>query len=233
MTTLEPRPPRPAGPVRSRRRRALSLAVIVAVAAAVTWLVAGLLGDAALFFYNADEAVERRDELGSERFRVQGTPVAGTIAETFFDDAPALAFTVGFEGALIDVVHTGDPRELFQPGVPVVLEGAWRLGPAPVDEPARADLAARDGWYFASDRMLVKHDNDYRNRDDYEERVDEADQGGNAAPRPEPAGPARLGSDAAPEPARPARSPAARPSVAARQPARASAVRLPASGAAT
>ena len=239
MTTLEPRPPRPAPPVRSRRRRALSLAVIVAVAAAVTWLIAGLLGDAALFFYNADEAVERRDELGSERFRVQGTPVAGTIAETFLDDAPALAFTVGFEGALIDVVHTGDPRELFQPGVPVVLEGAWRLGPAPVDEPARADLAARDGWYFASDRMLVKHDNDYRNRDDYEDRVDEAEQGGDAAPEParsydaasglaEPA----LPPDAAPAPARfpdAARPSAARPNAAARP----LAFRLPASGAAT
>ena len=185
MTTLEPRPPRPSSrPVRSDRRRLVSLAVIVAVAAAVTWLVANLLGDASLFFYNADEAVERRDELGSERFRVQGTPVAGTIAETFLDDAPALAFTIGFEGALVDVVHTGDPRELFQPGVPVVLEGGWRLGPAPVDEPARAALAAADGWYFASDRMLVKHDNDYRNRDDYEERVDEAEQGTDAAFEP-------------------------------------------------
>ena len=189
MTTLEPRPPRPSGPVRSRRRRALSLAVIVAVAAAVTWLVSGLLGDASLFFYNADEAVERRGELGPERFRVQGTPVAGTVSDTFLDDAPALAFTIGFEGSLIDVVHTGDPRELFQPGVPVVLEGAWRPGPAPVDEPARAALAADDGWYFTSDRMLVKHDNDYRNRDDYEERVDEAEQGAAAVPEPAPARP--------------------------------------------
>lgn len=204
MTTLEPRPPRPSGPVRSRRRRALSLAVIVAVAAAVTWLVAGLLGDASLFFYNADEAVERRGELGPERFRVQGTPVAGTVTDTFLDDAPALAFTIGFEGSLIDVVHTGDPRELFQPGVPVVLEGAWRPGPAPVDEPARAALAADDGWYFTSDRMLVKHDNDYRNRDDYEERVDEAEQGAAAVPEPAPSILAMLSGPARPAPARPA-----------------------------
>ena len=88
--------------------------------------------------------------------------------------------------------------------MPVVLEGAWRPGPAPVDEPARAALAADDGWYFTSDRMLVKHDNDYRNRDDYEERVDEAEQGAAAVPEPAPSILAMLSGPARPAPARPA-----------------------------
>ena len=144
---------------------ALTLAV---VAGAVALLVANLLGDAALFFYNADEAVQRRDELGSQRFRVQGTPLDEPVA-VFSGDTPALAFAIGFEGVVMDVVHTGDPPDLFQPGVPVVLEGAWRNTSSPV-------TSAGDGWHFASDRMLVKHDNDYRNRDDYSERIVEADQ---------------------------------------------------------
>ena len=163
LAPVTPRPVRSGG----RRRRWTAALIVAGVAVAVALLVNNLLGDAALFFYNADEAVERRDDLGSQRFRIQGTPV-DEAAEAFEDDRPVLVFAVAFEGAVVDVVHTGDPPELFQPGVPVVLEGAWVAGSGP---------AATDGWHFASDRMLVKHDNDYRDRDDYEQRVTEADQG--------------------------------------------------------
>lgn len=173
--SLQPR--QPARPLRSGPRRVLAILIVAAVVLAVTALVVFLLGDATLFFYNADEAVERRAELGSERFRVQGTPLDGSITETFRDDQPVLAFSIGFEGSIVDVVHSGDPRELFQPGVPVVLEGNWTPGPAPVDSAGRGALLADDGWFFASDRMLVKHDNDYRDRADYDARVDQAEQG--------------------------------------------------------
>ena len=169
---LSPLVTRPAG--RSpRARRWTAAAVTLAVIAGVALLVSNLLGDSALFFYNADEAVERRDELASQRFRLQGTPLQRPT-DTFFDDRPVLAFPVGFNGAVVDVVHTGDPPELFQPGVPVVLEGAWQPGSGP------GPTVAGDGWHFASDRMLVKHDNDYRDRDDYDERIADAEEGGPA-----------------------------------------------------
>ena len=169
-TDLSPLMPRP-GPRSARTRRSVAALVVVAVAAAVSLLVTNLLGDASLFFYNADEAVERRDELAGARFTLQGTPIDAPV-NTFWDDRPVLAFSVGFNEVVVDVVHTGDPPELFQPGVPVVLEGAWRLGPGP------GPVIADDGWHFSSDRMLVKHDNDYRQRDDYGERVSEAEEGG-------------------------------------------------------
>ena len=38
----------------------------------------------------------------------------------------------------------------------------------------RRDGLADDGWYFASDRMRVKHDNDYINDDGYEDRLAES-----------------------------------------------------------
>ena len=167
LSPLTPRPDR--RPVRTRRW--IAALVTAAVATGVALLIASLLGDAALFFYNADEAVERRGELAAQRFRLQGTPLSEP-ERTFWDDRPVLAFPVGFNGAVVDVVHSGDPPDLFQPGVPVVLEGAWRPGPGP------GPVIAADGWHFASDRMLVKHDNDYRSRDDYPERITEADQGG-------------------------------------------------------
>lgn len=163
---LTPRPDRRStGP-----RRWIAAVVIAGTVAGVAVLVSNLLGDSALFFYNADEAIERRDELSSQRFRLQGTPLMEPSA-TFWNDRPVLAFGVMFNEALVDVVHTGDPPELFQPGVPVVLEGVWQRGPGP------GPAFAEDGWHFASDRMLVKHDNDYRSRDDYDERITDAETG--------------------------------------------------------
>jgi len=173
LAPLTRRPPRRMG----RRRRWAAALIALAAAAAVAALVANLLSDSALFFYNADEAVERRDELGARRFRVQGTPLNAPV-DVFVDDRQALAFSIGFEGAVIDVVHVGDPPELFQPGVPVVLEGAWRPRPRPSTVADATNGPTGDGWHFASDRMLVKHDNDYRNRDDYDQRIVEADQAG-------------------------------------------------------
>ena len=69
----------------------------VGVVVAVVFLIANLLGDAALFFYNADEAVERRVELGDDRFRVQGTPLEDTIIEGFRGDQPVVVFSLVYE----------------------------------------------------------------------------------------------------------------------------------------
>jgi cytochrome c-type biogenesis protein CcmE len=174
---LAPQTPRP---VRSRRRWLpilIGLAVVVAVVALIWSLVGG-----SLFFYNADEAIERRDDLAGERFRVQGTPVAGSIVETFRGDEPVVSFSIAFEGAVMDVVHVGDRPDLFQEEVPVVLEGAWVATAPPVDDYVGT---ADDGWHFASDRMLAKHDNDYINDDEYDERITEAERGGLTGDEPE------------------------------------------------
>jgi hypothetical protein len=49
---------------------------------------------------------------------------------------------------------------LFQPGVPVVLQGSWQAGSPP--GLAGLPAAANDGWFLRTDHMVVKHDNDYR-----------------------------------------------------------------------
>jgi hypothetical protein len=74
------------------------------------------------------------------------------------DGGSAVVFTLCAGDVLADVVHLGDPAELFQPGVPVVLQGSWVRGPVP---PGLVAPAA-DGWYLRTDHMVVKHDNDYR-----------------------------------------------------------------------
>ena len=158
-------------------RRVISLLVVAAAVGGITFALVRLVTDASLFFLNADEAVDRRGELSGRRFRMQGTPVAHSVVATRVDFEQAVAFTVAFEGVAADVVHTGSPPDLFTPGVPVVLEGRWVEG-VPPDLDGFA-CGVNDGYYFASDHMLVKHDNEYR--DTYPDRLEAAGAGGAAA----------------------------------------------------
>lgn len=158
-------------------RRLITRLGLVAIVVALGFVLFKTLGDSALFFYDADQAVEQRDELGDRRFRVQGTPFTqAVVTEATIDGLiePVVVFPIRFNEVVIDVVLTGTPAEMFQPGVPVVLDGSWAKGlpegvAAPVD-------GARDDWYFAGTDMVVKHDNDYRLEN--QERLDQAERGG-------------------------------------------------------
>ena len=134
--TPEPSSPVPA--VRNGRRRAwIAFALI---AAALGFLVFRGLGDATVYFLTADEAVAQRGALGERRFRVEGQVVAGSVRRT----EDGVAFRIREGGETVEVDHRGDPPELFQPGIPVVLEGRWA------------------GERFSSDRILVRHTEEYR-----------------------------------------------------------------------
>ena len=107
---------------------------------ALGFLLARGLGDATVYFKTADEAVAQRASLGTRRFRIEGTVVAGTVHQAGDD----VRFVIENKGATVAVRHRGDPPELFRPGIPVVLEGRF----------ARTE--------FESDRIMVKHTEDYR-----------------------------------------------------------------------
>jgi cytochrome c-type biogenesis protein CcmE len=154
----------------------LAIGAVIAIVAVLGFVIFKFLSDASLFFLNADEAVEQREDLGDDRFRIQGTPVPGSITETTVEFEQAVAFSISFNGTVVDIVHVGSPPDLFQPGVPVVLEGNWIDGlPVEIDE---FGAGANDGYYFASNHMLVKHENDYRT--DNEQRLEDAERGGEA-----------------------------------------------------
>ena len=121
-----------------RRRQWIAGLVI---AAALAFLLFRAVGDATVYFKTADEAVAEREELGDARFRLEGLVVPGSVQ----DGAGEVDFTVqGQRGARVDVVHEGDVPELFQPDIPVVLEGHFQ------------------GERFVSDRILVKHTSEYK-----------------------------------------------------------------------
>lgn len=121
------------------RRANLAVAAIVAVLGLVVFKG---LGSATVYFRTAGEAVEQRDSLGTRRFRIEGVVVPGSVQ--------TVGQTVNFaieDGATVKVVHQGDPPELFQPNIPVVLEGRFtsKTGDA----------------VFASDRIMIKHSSEY------------------------------------------------------------------------
>jgi cytochrome c-type biogenesis protein CcmE len=136
--------PVPGGRVFVRSR--LRLGVVVAViCGALAFLVLQGLGDATTFFRNADEAIADRDQIGDARFRLQGTVVPGSVEEAGTAGDPAVTFAVEFQCEQVVVHHRGNRPELFQAGIPVVLEGAFAPG---------SDT-------YESDRILVRHTEEY------------------------------------------------------------------------
>lgn len=147
MTATAPAPRvRPAAPAATKWRIA---AVLVVIAAAIGFLIFKGLGDATVYFRTADEAVAKKAELGTKRFRVEGAVVTDSVHET----GDGVRFEIISAGVVVPVLHRGDPPELFKPGIPVVLEGHW------------------DGAVYASDRIMVKHTSEYREKNP--DRVDE------------------------------------------------------------
>jgi len=131
------RRPRRANPVRI-------VAASVLVLAAVAFIVSKGLGSATVYFKTADEAVAQRQDLGTRRFRIEGTVMPGSIRQ---DDGRLLFRILGEQGALVSIVHSGgQPTGMFRESIPVVLEGHW----------------AKAGDGYESDSIIVKHSETYR-----------------------------------------------------------------------
>lgn len=120
-----------------RGRSAILLSVAVLLAGFFLWKG---LSNATVYFKTVPEAIAERAQLGSRRFRLEGLVKAGSVK----GDDKAVRFVVEEDGQEISVLHTGSPPELFKANIPVVLEGHF------------------EGNEFKSDRILVKHTEEYR-----------------------------------------------------------------------
>ena len=140
--------------------------ILVALVAGVAALLFQGLSGASLFIREADTAVADRDELQDRRFQLVGSPIAVSDEEFNLEGGAAVRFSIACDGTAVDIIHRGNVAESFQLGVPVVLEGNWETSEA-IGEPWLQ--GANDGFYFESDQMLVRHDNEYR-----EDRIEEA-----------------------------------------------------------
>ena len=124
-----------------RRRRRTWFAVGLCGAALVAIVVLGLvLSENVVYFRTVTEAVQQRPSQGSDRFRLAGAVVAGSVRET----RDGVRFEVTDGKKTVAVAHRGDPPDLFKAGAPVVCEGKWGQGRA-----------------FDSDRIMIRHGSEY------------------------------------------------------------------------
>ena len=84
---------------------------------------------------------------------MQGNVIDGTITET----ETGVSFVIAFGDTELPVEHRGDPPELFDSEIPVIIEGAF------------------DGDEFRSDKILIKHDSTYEEENDARLREAERD----------------------------------------------------------
>lgn len=114
--------------------------VIAVLLAAGVFVMTQALNSATVFYLNVDEALEQRDDLGSETFRMQGA----VVTEPATTASGAIEFEVGFNGQTTRISHVGEePTDLFALGQSVIVEGRFV------------------GEVFQSSQILVKHSENY------------------------------------------------------------------------
>jgi cytochrome c-type biogenesis protein CcmE len=128
-----------APPRRKKKHKARFLIAGAVLVGAFAFLLVEGLSNSLNYFETVNQAVAQRATLGSTTFRLEGDVVPGTIHPT----VSGVNFTVESSGVSEPVVETGEPPQLFQPNIPVVLVGHFA------------------GSVFASDQIIVDHTSQY------------------------------------------------------------------------
>jgi cytochrome c-type biogenesis protein CcmE len=120
------------------RRRARYVVVALVFAGAVAFLVSKV-GGSLDYFDTVDQAVAHKASLGGQTLRLEGLVVPGTVQRT----AHGVDFVAAGTTHRVTVENTGNPPQLFQPDVPVVVVGHF------------------SGDVFVSDQIIVDHSANY------------------------------------------------------------------------
>jgi cytochrome c-type biogenesis protein CcmE len=123
----------------NRKRRAYFAVGMCVVAIGAIIALTVVLSSNIEYFRTVSEAVAHRSD--RSQFRIAGAVVNGSVVPTH----AGVDFKITDGKATAEIVHHGDPPQLFKAGAPVVCEGRW--GP---------------NGAFDSDRILIKHCSDYK-----------------------------------------------------------------------
>jgi cytochrome c-type biogenesis protein CcmE len=125
---------------RAGRHQRLRLLVVGAIllGAFVFLLVKGL-GSSLDYFETVDQAIHSKAMLGTKTFRLEGLVVPGTVHR----HDGGVDFVAAGTKDRVDVVNTGNPPQLFQPDIPVVVVGHF------------------SGATFVSNQIIVDHTAQY------------------------------------------------------------------------
>jgi cytochrome c-type biogenesis protein CcmE len=121
-----------------RQRRRLIVVGAVLVAAFVFLIVKGL-GSSLNYFETVDQAVQSKAVLGTKTFRLEGLVVPGSVHR----HDGGVDFVAAGTKDRVNVVNTGNPPQLFQNDIPVVVVGHF------------------SGATFVSNQIIVDHTAQY------------------------------------------------------------------------
>ena len=131
-----------------KRKRLLAAGVLVIIAFAAGFLVTKALGSATDYFYRVDEAVAHRANLGTRRFRIQGTVTNSPKSVKLTENSQKIRFSVEANGVTVPVIYVGsDPPALFARCEPVVIAGHWQ--------------SSADNAPFIGSQIIIKHTENY------------------------------------------------------------------------
>jgi cytochrome c-type biogenesis protein CcmE len=140
-----------AGPRAGRRRSGFPwrLAVVgAALLGALGFLIFKGLSGSLDYFETVDQAISHKAMLGTQTFRLEGLVLPGTVHRT----RAGVSFVAAGTHHRIDVTNVGNPPQLFQPDIPVVVVGHF----------------SGDG--FVSNQIIVDHTAQYI--EEYPKRVE-------------------------------------------------------------
>lgn len=135
----------------ARRRRRIVLVLSLAVAAGVLAFIAlGGIGENLVYYWSPTELIEAGDRAVGASIRLGGLVAPGSIS---YGHGSELVFQVTDGSNVVEVRSQAVPPAMFREGIGVVVEGTM----APDDT-------------FQTQRLMVKHDNEYRPPDEQDTR---------------------------------------------------------------
>jgi cytochrome c-type biogenesis protein CcmE len=133
-----------------RRRRLLVIGALAVAGGVLAFLAFGGIGENLVYYWTPSELLAAGESGRDASVRLGGMVAAGSIARD--PDGRTLRFAVTDGDATVPVVAHAVPPAMFREGIGVVVEG--RLG---------------GGGTFETNRLMVKHDNEYRAPEEGEE----------------------------------------------------------------
>jgi cytochrome c-type biogenesis protein CcmE len=103
----------------SRQQRLRLIVVGAVLVGAFAFLLVKGLGSSLDYFDTVDQALQSKAMLGTKTFRLEGLVAPGSVRR----HGQVVDFVASGSDGRIDVVNTGNPPQLFQPDIPVVVVG--------------------------------------------------------------------------------------------------------------
>ncbi len=126
-----------------KRRRILVVVTVLIAGGVMAYLATGNIGDNLVYYWSPTELKEAGDKAFGANVRLGGLVAPGSIERQA--DGMTMRFAVTDGEQQITVQSQAVPPAMFREGIGVVVEGT--LDPS---------------GHFRTERLLVKHDNEYR-----------------------------------------------------------------------